>query len=224
MQTNPRSYAIGDVHGCVRTLERLLSFLPLQKGDQLYFLGDYIDRGPDSKAVIDLILSLPAQGYGVTTLRGNHEQMFMDSELGDWRREVWLRNGGDIALQNFGVQGYPELSPLYKQFFEQTLLYHPLPGHILVHAGLNFKTEDLFSDQEYMLWSRAGFIDKEKLGGKVLVHGHTPTPLKQILEQSPDDGVINLDGGCVYRGVKGLGYLVAMNLASGMFYFEKCCD
>src|SRR5580765_70608 len=105
-----RTFAIGDIHGCAVTLEKLLfDELHITKGDELCFLGDYIDRGPRSKEVVDLIIKLSADGHRVHSLRGNHEQLFSDSEKSFDHFNNWLANGGTQTLDSFGVIRFSEL-------------------------------------------------------------------------------------------------------------------
>jgi serine/threonine protein phosphatase 1 len=105
--TMKRTFVIPDIHGCSLTLWQLLFHkLGLQKSDTLYLLGDYIDRGPDSKGVIDSILELQRDGYDVQAIKGNHEQMLIDFvESGsDEMLEYWLENGGTETLQSYGTE------------------------------------------------------------------------------------------------------------------------
>ena len=74
-----RSFAITDIHGCANTLDALLDQIGLSQSDHLYLLGDYIDRGPRSKEVLDILLALQRKQYPMTVLRGNHEQLFLDA-------------------------------------------------------------------------------------------------------------------------------------------------
>ena len=114
-------YAIGDLHGCSKTFRKLvMDVIKLQKSDVLYCLGDYVDRGPDSKGVIDFILELRENGYTVNTLRGNHDQMMMDASKNSESLKDWLRNGGSTTLKSFNVQSYEELDSKYKRFFYET--------------------------------------------------------------------------------------------------------
>jgi len=219
-----RVIAIGDVHGCCNTFRKMvLDVINVQKSDVLYCLGDYIDRGPDSKGVIDFIMELRAKGYTLHTLRGNHEQLMMDSLK---RREMsyaWMDNGGDTTLKSFGAVTYDDLAPEYKAFFEQTELYSIYERYIFVHAGLNFKNPDPFEDIDSMLWIRNFEIDNEILGNRILIHGHTPTDLESILAQVGRI-VINLDGGCVYKQRVGLGNLIGLNVRDGKFMVVKNID
>ncbi len=220
----PRSFAIGDLHGCSKTFRKLvLEKINLQKTDVLYCLGDYVDRGPDSKGVIDFILELREQGYTVHALRGNHDQMMMDSGLNMEKFMHWYRNGGKSTLESFGVRSYDQLNTRYKDFFYHTTFFEVCGSHILVHAGLNFKNDDPFSDTESMMWIRGFRVDEEKLNGRLIVHGHTPIPLKHILEQKGQN-VIDIDGGCVYPHLTGYGHLVAYNMSDGTWIVVENCE
>lgn len=219
-----RTFAIGDIHGCSLTLVHLLHHvLRIEPGDTLYFLGDTIDRGPDSKGVIDLILSLKEKGYTIETLRGNHEQLMMDSVQSPEQFMLWMRNGGDATLRSFDVDTYAELPDTYKQFFESTRHYVETEKHILVHAGLNFSAEDIFSDTHAMLWIRNMETDIAKLGNRIVVHGHTPKPLDFILSQT-NTPTVNLDAGCVYKAYPQLGNLVALELHTHTFFTLPNCE
>ena len=207
-----RAFAIGDIHGCSVTFRKMVKdVIRLQKEDTLYCLGDYVDRGRDSKGVIDFILELRAQGHAVHTLRGNHEQIMIDSVLGQERFDHWSINGGDATLQSFGVDSYNELSAEYKAFFGDTEYYRTYDRYILVHAGLNFAIPDPFQDTVSMMWIRGFEVDDEFLGNRILVHGHTPIELDRIRQQ-PGGKVFNIDGGCVYRARAGMGNLIGLEL------------
>ena len=219
-----RIIAIGDIHGCVKTFQKMiLDEIRIKKSDTIYCIGDYIDRGPDSKGVVDLILDLRKKGYQVRTLRGNHEQLMLDSVNGGEARLNWYVNGGDVTLKSFGVHSFKEFEPQYKDFFNRTRYYFQNGRYIFVHAGLNFGTEDPFEDTDAMMWIRNFTIDKQKLGDRLIVHGHTPTPLDEILNP-PRDNVFNIDGGCVYRDRPGQGHLVALSLNDLEWFVVQNCE
>src|SRR5678815_3715272 len=193
------SYAIGDLHGCSKTFRKLVTEgIRLEKMDELFCLGDYVDRGPDSKGVIDYIFELREQGFTVHTLRGNHDQMMMDAQKNSDSFKDWLRNGGNTTLQSFHVESYDELDSKYKRFFYETQYYIETGKYILVHAGLNFRYDNPFEDKHAMMWIRGFSVDEKKLGGRVIVHGHTPIPW-EIIQAQNGQQVIDIDGGCVYR-------------------------
>ena len=120
-----RQFVIGDVHGCKATLVALLEKINAQWDDEIYFLGDYIDRGRDSKGVLDTIFTLIEVGYKVTCLTGNHEAMLLGGYKGnrDDARD-WLDNGGKQALKSFLMVNYRPQSKL------AMLLRHELTGAI----------------------------------------------------------------------------------------------
>ena len=219
-----RILAIGDIHGCAKTFRKLLlDGLKIRKSDTLYCIGDYIDRGPDSKGVIDFILELRSKGFKIRTLRGNHEQLMLDSIKGGDAEEQWLSNGGEETLESFGITSYRDMGPGYQDFFKKTRYYLVNGPYIFVHAGLNFGPEDPFEDRDAMLWIRYFPVDKRKLGNRIIIHGHTPAPLEEIVNPERDD-VYNLDAGCVYRARPGHGYLVALNLTNREWLAVKNCD
>jgi serine/threonine protein phosphatase 1 len=97
-----RLFFIGDIHGCSKTFRKLITgVIGIRKSDSIYCIGDYIDRGPGSREVIDFIISLRQSGFRVYTLRGNHEQMLLDSGKGANAFSLWLMNGGDTTLESF---------------------------------------------------------------------------------------------------------------------------
>lgn len=209
-----RVFAIGDIHGCNQTFQKLvLEYIRPVKSDHLYCIGDYIDRGPDSKGVIDFILHLRKEGFQIHTLRGNHEQLMLDSVRSPKHYANWYDNGGDTTLRSFGVTGFEQMDPVYQDFFRRTRYFFLTPAYIFVHAGLSFIREDPFFDRDAMLWIRSFQYDAVKAGGRMLVHGHTPQPMEIILRNTSKE-VINIDAGCVYTHKPGMGHLVAINLSS----------
>lgn len=211
-----RTFAIGDTHGCNDALQQMLfEKIRVTREDAIYCLGDYIDRGPDSKGVADTLLDLRGKGYHIHTLRGNHEELMMQSVQDIESFSLWYANGGDATLESFGVDRYSELDEKYRDFFEQTELYIATEKYIFVHAGLNFSNSDIFEDTHAMLWIRDLPAVQPALGDRLLIHGHTPQPLDKLLGQKGN--CINIDGGCVYTDRKNMGYLVAIELPSAEF-------
>jgi serine/threonine protein phosphatase 1 len=211
-----RIFAIGDIHGCNDAFQQMLfAEIKIKKQDNVYCIGDYIDRGPDSKGVLDTILSLKEKGFNIHTLRGNHEQMMMDSELSKENFEHWHINGGDKTLQSFDVDLYSAIPEKYMQFFRNTKYYIRTDDYVFVHAGLNFKQEDIFEDKDAMLWIRDFYPQQNALGNNILIHGHTPQSLDYILNQKGN--CINIDGGCVYNNYRNLGNLISLSLPGKEF-------
>ncbi|BDV44142.1 serine/threonine protein phosphatase [Geotalea uraniireducens] len=220
----PRRFVIPDIHGCSRTLDRLLGkVLRLQRGDELYLLGDYIDRGPRSREVLDLLLELVGAGYAVHPLRGNHEEMLLNGCRDRGMFRLWMLNGGDATLQSFGVEDPCEIPLRYRRFLGELPLYYLLPDYVLVHASLNFALADPFADREAMLWSRSLEVRKESIGGRRLIGGHTPVPRETIVAGLAGDRIV-LDNGCVYAGRSGMGSLAALELNGMSLFFQENID
>ncbi len=212
-----RIYAIGDIHGCSNTFKRLLlDKIQIQKSDIIYCLGDYIDRGKDSKGVIDFILELREKGYTIHTLRGNHEQMMLDAPLSKEKWNHWIKNGGAEALKSFNITSLEELPSKYLEFLKSTELFIETHEYIFVHAGLNFNIDNPFSDKASMLWTRDDYTDIANINNKTIIHGHTPVSLIKMLNQLNKNN-INIDGGCVFKNNKEFGYLVALCLSDCKF-------
>lgn len=224
-----RKFAISDIHGCNRTFKEVLQKIGLNKDDQLFLLGDYIDRGPDSKGVIDTIFDLQNEGYQVHCIKGNHEQMLMDvwqkNDLHYTRR--WLMHGGAQTAESFGGFGIDEISEKYRDFFNG--LEHSIISdeHILVHAGLDFgTTKDPMDVDHSMLWIRNWYydIDYKWLGDRYIIHGHTPQTMEEIERMHAKYDlyrILDIDAGCCYNDIKGLGYLCVIELNEKKIFFQK---
>lgn len=220
-----RTFVIGDVHGCSKTLMTLLlDKIQLEEHDNIFLLGDYIDRGPDSRGVINFILQLKGQGYSIYTLRGNHEQLFMDSEKSFNDFQNWIVNGGTTTMESFAISGFTDLENDYKKFFSETEFYFQFDGFLFVHAGFDFRSENIFEDKDSMLWIRDMKVDKKKAGNKIIVHGHTPTSVKRNLDSIYEKGTLNIDTGCVMKSYNVYGYLSALELETMKLYSVKNID
>ncbi|MEX1188650.1 MAG: metallophosphoesterase [Bacteroidia bacterium] len=215
-----RQFAISDIHGCSNTFKSLIhDKLKIENGDFLYLIGDLIDRGPDTKGVFDEVFSLREEGIQVITLRGNHEQILLDSLESPEVHDFWMRCGGAEVLESFGVNHANEILQEYIDEVRstQTILFKE--NYILVHAGLDFSQLDPLANEEAFLRIRKMEVNYEWLDGRTILHGHTPKALTSILEQKGQ--VINLDGGCVFPERPGHGYLVAMNLITKEFTYSS---
>jgi len=198
--------------------------LRIRKTDTIYLLGDYIDRGPRSREVVDSILRLRQKGYSAHALRGNHDDMLLRAcEDRDCFR-VWLLNGGRTTLDSFGIEDPCDTPLVYKRFLSRLPYYFELEDFILVHAGLNRQADDPFSDKEAMLWARPSSINTTSVfTGKPIISGHTPVT-KEAIINSLRTGWILLDNGCVYSSNQELGSLAALELNSLSLYFQKNID
>ncbi|MDZ7739547.1 MAG: metallophosphoesterase family protein [Bacteroidales bacterium] len=212
--------AIGDIHGCYQQLYLLVTeIIDLTKDDKLVMLGDYIDRGPDSKAVLDLIMDLISEDFDIIPLMGNHEDMMLNAAGSANGNYNWMMNGGGETLQSFNVQSVSEIDGRYISFLSAMPVYHTEGHFIFVHGGFNDELDDPFSDKYSMLWERRFEYTSPVFKDKVIVHGHRPHPLDELqkqIEGSPS--VINVDTGCVYGKERGLGDLTAIDLLSMKLY------
>jgi serine/threonine protein phosphatase 1 len=198
-----RQFAIGDIHGCHKTLLALLDSINYHESDELYFLGDYVDRGDDSKAVLDTLLDLQKHG-NVLCLRGNHEQIMLDafdSEPNEF--EEWLLGiGAETYLSLLGATETEMMG--YLDFMNNLPLVHTVGDYIMVHGGINFNQTDPLSSTHQMMWLRDWYdkIDYQWLGNRYILHGHTPMekPIIQLMHQTlKQKRVLNLDNGCVFN-------------------------
>ena len=221
-----RTIVLSDIHGCFFTLEKLLHKIQYQPTDHLLILGDLIDRGPRSKEVLDLFLSIRAKGQRLTILRGNHEVMFLDALRDPSLKPRFVRAGGDATLRSFGVQSVQEIPSVYVDLIGQTMDYFEDQDALYVHAAFNFSNKDFFSDKESMYWERKMDIDPIRTGGRPVVHGHTPTVLtsiEEMIQRREQDYEINIDNGCVFES-EGLNQLLAYFPATNHFVVQKNCD
>lgn len=224
-----RKFAISDIHGCNLTFQKLLQKIKFSKKDQLFLLGDFIDRGPDSKGVLDTIFKLVNKGHQVFCLMGNHEDTLLrarqDSELFDH----WLQWGGKTTLESFRVHELSRFPKKYISFMESLPLYYEVDQYILVHAGLNFDLPDPFEGLYSMLWIRDWYenISYYWLKERIVVHGHTPISFEKILdlhENLYENQVINIDNGCFVSSTSTKGQLIALELNSQELFFQKNID
>ncbi|MDF9795712.1 serine/threonine protein phosphatase 1 [Catalinimonas alkaloidigena] len=223
-----RIFAISDIHACYRTFEALLQKIDLNKEDELYLLGDYIDRGPSSKEVIELILKLQKENYNVHCLLGNHEVMMLHAlryphspEAQSWQH--W--NGGDSTLKSFGVTFVSDIDEKYIRFMLSLSYYLEKDHFLFVHAGLNFKLADPLGDKESMLWSfdDRPKVNKKWLGDRIIVHGHrihTRSRIRQNISELDTFPVLGIDNGCVYPK-REYNKLCAVELNNMELYFQK---
>ena len=196
-----RIYAIGDVHGCAAELESLIATLTIDRDTLVVFLGDYVDRGTDSRRAIDLVIQLRKR-CEVIALMGNHEAMFLDflerpESVG---AGLFILNGGSTTLANYaGPGGSFDVPQSHVDFLRGLKLYYETPTHFFVHAGVPLKKKltdlDETLDRETFLWTRGPFLTTRESWGKIIVHGHTPSEVPERHENR-----INVDTGCVFGG------------------------
>ncbi|WP_372635806.1 metallophosphoesterase family protein [Fodinibius sp.] len=214
--------AIGDIHGCAATMKALIGQLNPFYKRTFVFVGDYIDRGPDSRGVVDFLLEF-REKVDCIFLRGNHEQMMLDAvEGGD--RQLWLMNGGRSTIHSYDHDGQQvEFPKEHMQFYKETILYYDTEDYFFVHAGISpAKTiEESLKDKNEMqdfLWIRSHLKAIEKPWEKTVVFGHTPRP--HPIRKSK---MIGIDTGCVYDR-SGYRKLTAVTLPEEEFIVQPRLD
>lgn len=219
---NGTRWAMTDIHGCFQTFVKLLNKINLHTQDQLFILGDMVDRGPYSFLVLDKIWELIVEGYQIFPLRGNHEQLFLD-----FNREGSSKLSGFAARQYAMhlIQNKNQLPIETDRFFAGLPIYYETEHEFLVHAGFNTEIKDPFTEWKDMLWIRSFDYHKKKLKDKTIIHGHVPVTLS-FIEKSikKNKKVINLDNGCVKAAEDGYGRLVCLNLDSLELVSQKNQD
>ncbi len=197
-----RVYAIGDIHGCLAPLRRLHDLIRAHAADQpaarnvVVYLGDYVDRGPDSRGVIDTLRAEPLAGFEAVYLKGNHEasllQFLEDEQIGP----QWFAYGGIATLSSYGVdtpRSATDMAGLHRtrndfaknlptehlDFFRRLRTMHIEDDYLFVHAGLRPGLPIEQQTSEDLLWIRDEFLRSNAEFGKIVVHGHsiseTPT-------------------------------------------------
>jgi len=194
-----RRLAIPDIHGCSKTVRTLVENIQLNKNDQLFFLGDYIDRGHDSAGVLDFIIELKEKGYRIFPLRGNHEHNLVDS----YKEYDHLMFTTFVAKMNKSANLLDEhghVFPKYLNFIDSLPFYYELDDFWLVHAGFKTASNDMLTDYTAMIDTRRFEYSEHLLKGKTVLHGHQVTNFPKIsaaIEQRSK--IIPLDNGCVYN-------------------------
>ena len=226
-----RKFAITDIHGCHKTFVALLDKIAFSTSDELYLLGDYVDRGPDSKGVLDEIFRLQKNGYKVHCLRGNHEEILLRSLYDPMGLENWLLTDGKKTMDSFGVEATGDIPGTYLNFMRELDYFLEVDEYILVHAGLNFNLFDPLEDKRDLLIIRRWYdaVRYDWLGPRIVLHGHTPVPYFEIekqLEQLDRNRYMDLDAGCVYAGSdrperSGWGLLCAFEMTGRRLVFQE---
>jgi len=169
-----RTLAIGDIHGMSGALDALLDAVNPTMGDRLVFLGDYVDRGPDSKGAIDRILALTSY-YSIVCLKGNHEIMMSKARHDREARKLWLAVGGVQAMASYssgGRSSFGDIPEVHWEFIDNCSPYWETDTHIFVHANLAEKLPLVEQPESKLYWEHLnGPIQHES--GKTVICGHT---------------------------------------------------
>jgi serine/threonine protein phosphatase 1 len=191
-------YAVGDIHGRADLLDDMLRRID---GDRrasapverltLVFLGDYVDRGSDSRAVVERLLGGLPKGFETYFLKGNHEAMLLDFLQEPRRLEHWLMNGGEATMRSYGVDteclwrlgaaaeawrdAFAKCLPeAHLEFLKSLKLSVSFGDYLFVHAGVKPGVPLAAQREEDLIWIRGAFLNCAEPFGKIVVHGHTP--------------------------------------------------
>ena len=215
-------FAIGDIHGCLSQLtslhKNILSYDKFNlKNDLLIYLGDYIDRGRNSKEVINQIIKLKNNKIRIVNLLGNHDEFMVDFLFNKNNNiKNWLNFGADTTFRSYGIEivefikdGFEDniinklretalttIDKSHIDFFKNLEISFSTKKYLFSHAGIDPKKKLNDQTKNDYLWSRSDeFFDKEFKAEKIIVHGHTP--VENIIS---DPFRINIDSGCYFSG------------------------
>lgn len=215
-------FVIGDIHGCKDLVQKIHNkILELSKNIEgqklLIYLGDYIDRGPNIKETIQILIDFCPNNFNKIFLLGNHEQMLFEFiSYNPNSPYVWFANGGAQTLESYGIdiskyieesmeiedinkmreEFIESLPSAHKNFFNQLKLNYEWKNYFFVHAGIDPDLPLEQQNKETMLWTREQkFFDPKMTYNKIIVHGHTP---KENIENFPFR--INIDTGSFFSG------------------------
>ncbi len=212
---NTRIYAIGDIHGRLDLLQELQKIIENDKKNCalqkicIIYLGDYIDRGYDSRGVVDWLIKHPLNNAKSIYLKGNHEQALLDFMDGRLPYRTWVRWGGDATLASYGLALFDEnnaesverlrrevnknLPNEHISFYKSLKLLHEEGDYVFVHAGIRPHVALTDQTQDDLLMIREDFLEYPVTGEKTIVHGHTIFPEPQTAR-----GRIGVDTGAYY--------------------------
>jgi serine/threonine protein phosphatase 1 len=210
-----RILAIGDIHGCLNALDALLEVVAPAPDDLLIMLGDYVDRGPDSRGVLDRLIEMQAR-WRVVPLRGNHDEMMLDVRDGQ-DASLWLNCGGRQTLLSYGVSGWNQRDGLgvvpaaHWKFLEHDLVdWYETETHFFVHA-LAAADLPLGEQPTYLLHWEKLVEPVEHYSGKVMVCGHTKQPSGRPLDLG---STVCIDTGAYTPH----GWLTCLDVRSGRYW------
>lgn len=207
-----RTLAIGDIHGCNTALVSLLNSAQPAAGDRIVFLGDYIDRGPGSREVIESLLA-PGKAYSPIFLRGNHEAMILEAKEEPLKGNLWQSYGGLETLFSYGANYRPDWASFipdrHWEFFAHTRRFFETESQIFVHACLDSEL-DMDEQPDWLLYWE--FLERLQPhnSGKRIICGHTPQRSGEIKEMG--------FAVCIDTGPAVGGWLTCLDVNSGDFW------
>jgi serine/threonine protein phosphatase 1 len=208
-----RVLAIGDIHGCLRALDTLLARVEPRPEDLLVTLGDYVDRGPDSRGVLDRLVALHRTGR-LVALRGNHDQMMRDARRGRDEQRDWIACGGGSTLASYSPRGdageLADVPAEHWEFLDRLCVdWYETDRHFFVHANA-FADLPLRDQPDYMLFWEPLIHPRPHSSGKVMVCGHTRQRIGLPLNVG--------HAICIDTWVYGPGWLTCLDVETGQFW------
>jgi serine/threonine protein phosphatase 1 len=208
-----RRFAIGDIHGCHTALVTLLDAVQPRSDDLVVFLGDYIDRGPASREVVETLLGLE-QKYKVVFLRGNHEVMVLDARYTFEKSVFWLSYGGKEAVQSYGANPkalwQSQIPAAHWKFFQETRRFFETDETIFVHACVNPELDMKDQSDDLLYWEDFSQLRKGHISGKRVICGHTLQRSKEIANRGY---AVCIDTGAFFGG-----WLTCLETSSGEWW------
>jgi serine/threonine protein phosphatase 1 len=222
---NTRAYAVGDCHGCLEALRELREAIvadsaradaegPRAQRRVVVYLGDYIDRGPDSRGVIDLLIGAPLAGFETIHMLGNHEALMRGFLDGEDVASVWMMNGGIETMRSYGLDVTALNGPwpggdapalrdalaavvpqAHRAFLDGLALCHVEGDYFFAHAGIRPGVPLERQGEDDLLWIREPFLRSTADHGKVVVHGHSAAREPEVRANR-----IGIDTGACYGG------------------------
>jgi serine/threonine protein phosphatase 1 len=204
-----RYLAIGDIHGCFKALTTLAEFVPFYPHDVVITLGDYVDRGPDSCAVLDWLVARKQSG-NLVPLRGNHEVMMLEAQTSREGLQRWMDCGAAATLASYSAgDKLADVPESHWKFLEETRRCHELDSHFFVHANA-YAECSLEEQPDDMLFWESFHIPPPHQSGKIMVCGHTPQKTGKPL--SIGHAV------CIDTWAYGDGWLTCLDVEAGEYW------
>ena len=187
--------AIGDIHGCISALERLIEEVDPGPDDTVVTLGDYVNRGPASSAVLDFLIELEKRTR-LVPLRGNHDLMMQSARESPRAREMWVSMGGAATLRSYPGDLLYDVPARHWRFLDECEDWYETDSHIFVHGGVDADEPMEKQRSEMLLWSRVYTADPHH-SGKTVICGHTAQESAEVFDLGH---TICIDTACVYGG------------------------
>lgn len=209
-----RVLAVGDIHGCTRAFDALLGVVELQFGDTLVTLGDYVDRGPDSKGTLERLIELDQRSeISLVPILGNHDQMMLEAKGG--KAQDWLHGYGLPTLASYGAEaGIEQVPAEHWAFLERCVDHYETANHLFVHANV-YPDQELADTPPYMLrWEKIrASSSRPHESGKTLICGHA---------SQKDGRPLNLGHAvCIDTYAHGGGWLTCLDVHAGQLWMAN---